>query len=1136
MKSRSTSEKTRFSCLFTVFTVFLCAIPGPLRPSQTDRGPILWSIGKADLSCSEFALATNNYENFKTDGFFVIGSSDPFKDWPYVHPGPRDTWAGSKPHTFRIVFGLGKFYPKDSCRFILAFTDTHQSAPPKLEIRINERKYTNQLIAGGGDQSIEGDLSRKIPSQIVITFPCAALNSGTNEIQITSEAGSWLLYDAVTLEGPDALKIKPVRDHLKIIMAEVGNGLYGQEGDLKRDVTISIQYAGLPVTGSVKVGQQPNEPVMLAQGLHTFSVPIDEVAREGKLLVEMKIADKVVDSTWISVKPVKKLTVYILPHSHTDIGYTEIQTAIEDKQVKNLIEGIEYARKTADYPEGAKFVWNVEVTWAADLYLNRLDNNAKEDFIESLKNGRIALNGMYLNELTGLCRPEELIRLFRYSTELAGMTGQKVDAAMISDVPGYTWGTVTAMAQAGIKYFSVAPNFFDRIGDILVKWENKPFYWISPSGQEKVLVWIPLKGYAMSHIIGKLTPEWVTDYTAQLDKMNYPYDIAYIRWSGHGDNAVPDPAICEFVKDWNTKYTWPKFIISSTSEAFSAFEKKYGDRLPSVKGDWTPYWEDGAGSSALETGMNRNSADRLSQAEVLWALQDPTTYPAGRFEEAWKKVLLYSEHTWGAWCSITDPENKMTIEQWEIKKGYADEAAGRAGVLLEEALNLKEEGERRKEKVKLLEVVNSTNWVRNEMVFLTKEQSAAGDVVKNAAGKVLNTQRMADGELAVLGVEVYPLSSTIISVSPGKNKPRGSVTLVKNTISNNLIECEIDSVTGDVIRLIDKRNGKNLVDGTGGKAANQYLFFEGNDLSGIKTSGSVTINIKENGPLIGCVEIASKAPGCNGLVRQIWLAHDADYLILINTVDKKRAPMPEKIGDWKLAQNNNKESVNFGFPFQVKDGIMRLDLPLGQMIPWVDQIPSACKNWYSVGRWADVSNKENGVTWITMDAPLVQVGELSARLVGSQNNPEVWRKTVEPTQALYSWAMNNHWGTNYRQYQEGPVTFRYIIRPHGEFNAVQTTELATGFSQPLLIREPAGKSVVSPVSLEGDPVTMITFKPADSGKGYLVRFYNSGSSKANFKLNYQGRIWLSNTGEEKIREMTPALELAGQDVLTLVLE
>ena len=111
----------------------------------------------------------------------------------------------------------------------------------------------------------------------------------------------------------------------------------------------------------------------------------------------------------------------------------------------------------------------MEVPWAADLYLQRLSPQQRDEFFDAVKRGQVALNGMYLNELTGLCRPEELIRLFRYATQLGERTGVPVDSAMISDVPGYTWGTVTAMAQAGIKYFSVAPNYFDRIGTILVR-------------------------------------------------------------------------------------------------------------------------------------------------------------------------------------------------------------------------------------------------------------------------------------------------------------------------------------------------------------------------------------------------------------------------------------------------------------------------------------------------------------------------------------------------------------------------------------------------------------------------------------------------------------------------------------------
>ena len=65
----------------------------------------------------------------------------------------------------------------------------------------------------------------------------------------------------------------------------------------------------------------------------------------------------------------------------------------------------------------------------------------------------------YANELTGLCRPEELLQLFRYSTRLGKQCGVRVNSAMMSDVPGFTWGTVTALSQAGIRYFSAAPNY-----------------------------------------------------------------------------------------------------------------------------------------------------------------------------------------------------------------------------------------------------------------------------------------------------------------------------------------------------------------------------------------------------------------------------------------------------------------------------------------------------------------------------------------------------------------------------------------------------------------------------------------------------------------------------------------------------
>jgi hypothetical protein len=103
-------------------------------------------------------------------------------------------------------------------------------------------------------------------------------------------------------------------------------------------------------------------------------------------------------------------------------------------------------------------------------------------------------------------------------------------------------------------------------------------------------------------------------------------------------------------------------------------------------GDWTPYWEDGAGSSALETAMNRASSDRLAQAEALFAMLKPAGYPRAAFEDAWNSVLLYSEHTWGAWCSVSEPQRKETLEQWEIMRGYAESADKQSGDLLTASL------------------------------------------------------------------------------------------------------------------------------------------------------------------------------------------------------------------------------------------------------------------------------------------------------------------------------------------------------------------------------------------------------------------------------------------------------------------
>jgi hypothetical protein len=1135
---------TRHSVRKALILSLLALLAAPLAGTRAaeglagERGRLLWEIGPARGSGAGagFALAPDGYRSFDRDGFFVVGRSDPRRDWPYVQPGPGDTWAGSRRHTFTVVFGVKAPPPGAGvCRLELALTDTQPRRPPLLRVALNGHAETRALPAGGDDRSIAGHTDEGKRHRLEVAFPAAVLKPGANALTLTTLSGSWMLFDRVRFEAPAGVEPVPVPAEGTIVCSvSMFPAVKSRDGHLYQTARLTLCHLGRETPAALKVGDEAPVALTLRRGIQDVEVLVPDVSSVAQVPVVLEAGGTMQAAETVSVAPARKLTVYILPHSHTDIGYTEIQTRIEQKQVDNLLQGVAFARKTAGYPEGARFVWNVEVLWAADLSLSRLSEAQRRDLLDAVKTGQVALQGMYLNELTGLCRPEELLRLFRRATVLAERTGVPIDSAMISDVPGYTWGTVTAMAQAGIRYFSAAPNYFDRIGDILVRWENRPFYWVAPSGKEQVLVWIPFQGYGLSHRIGSLSPAFVEDYLRALDQAGYPYDIAYIRWAGHGDNAVPDPSICEFVRDWNAEYAWPRFVIASTSTAFQAFERRHGATLPQVRGDWTPYWEDGAGSSALETGMNRASADRLTQAETLWALRDPAGYPAADFEDAWRNVLLYSEHTWGADCSITDPASPKTREQWQIKQSYAARADVQSRQLVVRALADRGPIAEPVDGDDAVDVFNTTSWPRTEVVLVPRGISMAGDHVTDASGQPVPSQRLASGDLALLVRDLKPLAGRRYRLAKGHpHRETAGATVSDRVLDNGLIRVRVDDQSGGVVELRARGIDANLADTTSGHALNDFLYLVGDDPAQLQSSGPVTIRTHDPGPLVASLLVDSSAPGCYHLRREVRLTAGQEHVELINTVDKKRIVAE----DYKAS--DSKESVNFAFPFHVPEGRMLLDLPIGAFRPETDQMPGACKNWLTVGRWADVARADFGVTWVTLDAPLVELGEITATLFNSQTDPSVWRHTIDPTQQLYSWAMNNHWGTNYRAYQEGPVTFRYALRPHRGWTPADASRLATGLSQPLIVTPARGpKPRTEPLlTLSTDDVMVTALKPSDDGKAWIVRLYGAAGRDGDVTLAWASpapqRISLSDTSERPLKEAGKTISVPAWAVVTL---
>ena len=150
-------------------------------------------------------------------------------------------------------------------------------------------------------------------------------------------------------------------------------------------------------------------------------------------------------------------------------------------------------------------------------------------------------DALYGNELTALCRPEELVRLVDYAGQLREQYGVTIESAMITDVPGYTWGLIPVLADTPVKYFCVGPNRGHRIGYTLSTWGDKPFFWQSPSGKSKVLTWVAGEGVLV--LPGRSFGQWqALRLPRPLEQDDYPYDMVHLRYAIVATTVRPIPS------------------------------------------------------------------------------------------------------------------------------------------------------------------------------------------------------------------------------------------------------------------------------------------------------------------------------------------------------------------------------------------------------------------------------------------------------------------------------------------------------------------------------------------------------------------------------------------------------------------
>jgi alpha-mannosidase len=1060
--------------------IVFAAILGSSVACGADR--VVWQIGAPDRNYKDLAIPGDYGSYAKRFGakpvVFEVGRSKAQTDWPFIQPGPGDFWAGSMEHPHTIRFTLPD-EPAGVYTLRIDLVDVHMAATPVLKVAIGGREGVFRFPPGGGDASLT-DPKNGNPQKIEIPIPALVLKRGLNEIALTIVDGSWVLYDAVTLRNDPA--VAAPRPELQSVTVAPTPFHVRRDGKIRRAIDVAL------------VATATTEPIALRveAGGETFTTTVRQTAFFGAVQEEVSVPDvdgplEVKATATVAgrsktatavVSPQRKWKIFVAPSAHTDVGYTDIQPKCVERHNENTDRAVELCER---YPE---FRWNLEVAWQAENYVNARSGSRLERFLKLARADRIGVQALYCNILTGLCSHEEACRLMALAHDLHRRYGIPYRSAMISDVPSQEASLPMILANSGIRYFSSGINN-DRAYPFSEMYAKCPAWWEGPDGSRVLMMWMP--GYAHAAVWGldrsvsAARASVLANIKAHEGRPGYVYDAIFL----HGacsDNQPLNPGLAEVVKAWNQRYEYPKILLGNNADFFEYIEKRYGDKLPVYRGSGGTYWEDGAGSSARETTLVRNAHESAANAEKFTALarriDKKAIYPAGAFASAWRNILLYDEHTWGAHCSISQPESDFTKAQWKIKAQFAVDADRQSQSLLQQSARALASLVRTAGPS--LVVLNPTNWPRTDVFQVKLPKGVAIDEPGVVACDTTHGTYALVRDVPACGYRVLRLNRHAGTRPQAQAQP-GRATALESPH----YRVAFDAAGGFIAGIVDKETGKELVDGKSPHRMNQYVYVAGGKGSQIVSTGpapklTVTASQKASltkfklGELGEMMVVETSGVNAPKITSTVTVWNDVKRVDFANHLTK--------------TLTYDKEGVYFAFPFAADKPKVRYEIPVGVVCANTDMLPGACLDWFTVQHFVEIDRGDASITWATPDAPLVCFQDV---------NRGKWQTKLDfRTGHVFAYVMNNYWHTNYLAGQGGEHVFRFALTSGAKSDRVASARFGWDASNPLLAvpvdanqRGPLAEPAASLVSVDEPNVIVIGARKATVGDGLMVRLW-----------------------------------------------
>ena len=1050
----------------------------------------IWTIGKPDQSIREFHAVS------AAKVVYEAGKSDWQQDWP------GEQRSGS---TYEIRFDLDSAPRGVYSLKISALTSYPRT--PALQIQINGHSGVYYLhpkpIYLGEQRFRAGDL-------LSVDFPAEYLRERGNDLTLTlansqSPAETTALPQESVAYDFLSLSSDPHRKYMgQSVDAEVVPSIFyrQRDGHLIETVDAFVRLhhgepagrATLLVNGNRYTAQIPATGDAGEERLQ-FEVPEWQGTAQARLDI-----DAGTHRTFkLSLAAERKWTVYVVPHTHVDIGYTDYQGKVAEAQAHTLVEAAGFIEHHPDFRFATDGSWNLQ------QLLDTRSQPIRDRVIGLIRDGKMGVPADYFNLLTGYASLETLYRSLYYSKSLSREFGTPFDYATTTDVPSYTGAYPSVLASAGVKYWAVGGNQ-DR-ATVLAheQWNEKsPFWWEGPDGR-KVLFWYS-RGYAQIGGVFGGNPqndsiyEALPVFLAPYDKPEYKPD-AVLLYGAQNENTDLRADLATFAETWNQAFAYPKLQYATFADFFHYIDKNYGSALETYKGDMGPYWEDGIGSDAFYAAEDRqNQSDALSAevASTAAHLVNPDLHPPkAELDDAWNNLLLFAEHTWAAGQSIGQPDSQETVRQLAVKDNYATQAR----FDLEDVTNRAMSQLAREIHVpsKTLVVWNALSWKRDalvetdlskheELIDLTTHEPVPVEVLTDKEN-FLHVRFLAR-DLPPVGYKCFEIRAT-----PGDAQPQQPVQK-DAVIENTYYRITVDAETGAVSSIFDKQLQRELVDSHSPYKFGQYLYVSGGDPQrngltrmihpyetlptaelAVHPAGKGEYLGTEKTPFGDSIRLRSSDVNTPSIDLEILLFNDQKRIEFRYTAQK--------------TYTTAKEAVYFAFPAAIESPQFAYATQQGWVDPAHDLMKGASLEWFNIQKWMAVRDSGMAIAIVPLDASLASFGDINRGLWPSEFHPK--------TSTLFSYAMNNYWHTNYRAGQGGTFTFRYALTSAKDFDpaalsrfgweSMESPTMDSVINQDKVGNpdEPLPAEGTSFLGIDNPNVVLITWKLAEDGKGTILR-------------------------------------------------